>query len=649
MNDKNNAFLSTERGRLAMHALKVFIGFLCVSALAFAEADFERVLYKQPDLVVDLGVGLWAQPLPMDADGDGDLDMVVATADVPYNGINIFENPGGDAKYPVFKKARRLGKAEHDICVSYVEGQPVVMTPGRVHTDFLSTGIDKAKRMDFDFEYQPKRPRAKQWKLVDYNGDTLQDLVLGIGVWDDYGWDNAFNAQGEWTNGPLHGYVFVALNTASNKSPNYAPAFQVMCGEKPLDVYGAPSPNFSDWDGDSDLDLICGEFLDRITYFENMGSREKPEYKAGQFLKHDGEVIKMELEMLQVVAVDWDKDGDTDLVVGQEDGRVALMECTGQINEGQPEFLPPRFFQQEADAVKIGALCTPFSVDWDSDGDEDLIAGDTAGFINFVENLEGVAPPSFASPQPMRADGKIVRIQAGENGSIQGPCEAKWGYTVLTVADWNGDSHLDIVCNSIWGKVVCYEGTGAKLDVKAAQPIEVAWEGETPKPAWFWWTPDGKELVTQWRTTPVAFDLNKDLLMDLVMLDTEGYLSFFERVRTGDTLELLPGKRIFQDEAGNPLRLNDGIAGKSGRRQFRLVDWDADGKLDILLDSKNVDFLKNISEVPGVYRFKNMGQVAERRLAGHTTCPTVVNWDKNGAPDLLVGAEDGFLYYLKRE
>jgi hypothetical protein len=45
---------------------------------------------------------------------------------------------------------------------------------------------------------------------------------------------------------------------------------------------------------------------------------------------------------------------------------------------------------------------------------------------------------------------------------------------------------------------------------------------------------------------------------------------------------LLPPKRVFCDEQGNPLRLNAGIAGKSGRRKL-VVDWDGDGKLDLLV------------------------------------------------------------------
>jgi hypothetical protein len=109
----------------------------------------------------------------------------------------------------------------------------------------------------------------------------------------------------------------------------------------------------------------------------------------------------------------------------------------------------------------------------------------------------------------------------------------------------------------------------------------------------------------------------------------------------------LPGTRIFLDEHGQPLRLNDGWAGKSGRRKYTFADWDGDGKVDLLLDGKNVDFWRNVATNPGEWRFKNEGPMAEDKLAGHTTAPTIVDWNKDGIPDLVVSAEDGCLYYLE--
>jgi hypothetical protein len=111
-------------------------------------------------------------------------------------------------------------------------------------------------------------------------------------------------------------------------------------------------------------------------------------------------------------------------------------------------------------------------------------------------------------------------------------------------------------------------------------------------------------------------------------------------------LTLLPGKRIFKNNAGETLRPNKRNAGGSGRRKFCMVDWDGDSKLDLLVNSRNINFLRNVAADDN-YVFEDTGKVDDRILAGHSTSPTVVDWDKNGVPDLLVGAEDGFLYYMK--
>ena len=101
--------------------------------------------------------------------------------------------------------------------------------------------------------------------------------------------------------------------------------------------------------------------------------------------------------------------------------------------------------------------------------------------------------------------------------------------------------------------------------------------------------PESKALLTQWRTTPVTVDWNKDGLVDLVMLDQEGYLAFFERaVRDGRRILLHP-KRVFCDEKEAPLQFNKKPGGGSGRRKLCVVDWNGDGKLDILINSKNAE------------------------------------------------------------
>lgn len=611
----------------------------------------ERLRYRQPGLVVDLGVGLWAWPLPMDWDQDGDLDLVVSCPDVPFSGTYFFENPGSEGKMPVFRPPVLVGPPLSNGTASYVGDQVRVLSPGKEYVGFREHRFGQAETIYPQANIHPNKVRANQWRYVDYDGDGALDLIVGVEDWTEYGWDNAFDRHGNWTRGPLHGYVYVLRNQGTSAQPRYADPVKVEAGGAPVDVFGMPSPNFADFDGDGDLDLLCGEFLDSFTYFENIGARSAPRYAAGRRLENAGQQIRMDLEMIVPVAIDWDGDGDLDLIVGDEDGRVAFIEHTGKVESGLPRFLSPRYFQQEAEDVKFGALVSPCSFDWDGDGDEDLICGNSAGYIALIENRDGGNPPSWGAPRLLQADDKVIRIQAGPNGSIQGPCEAKWGYTTLSVADWNHDGLPDIVANSIWGKVLWFENIGTRTSPRLAEarPVEITWpEGTKPvKPAWFWWEPGEHEFVTQWRTMPAVIDLDRDGLNDLVMLDHEGYLAFFRRQKAGDRLGVSPGQRIFQDAQGKPLRLNAKTAGGSGRRKFCLTDWDGDGRLDILIDSRSVNFLRNVSTDDSTWKFADLGPVTDLRLAGHDTSPTPVDWDKDGRPDVLIGAEDGRFYLVR--
>jgi hypothetical protein len=647
-----------------------------------AATAMPRLAHQNPGLLADLGVGLWAWPLPIDYNRDGRMDLVVVCTDKPFNGTWYFENSGDvdpQLNLPIFRPARLLGKSAPSAGISYVTGQPVVTATasvkqgdifayrGNVYPDFLQSHFDRPTKLGAPERIltEPGNIRQNQWKLVDYDGDGALDLTVGIDFWGDYGWDAAFNRFGDWTRGPLHGYVYLMRNTGTTASPVYAEPVRVQAGGRPVDPFGMPSPMWGDFDGDGDLDLLCGEFRDSFTYYENTGTRTRPDYAAGRPLALGGVPLVMDLCMITPTAVDFDGDGDLDLVVGDEDGRVAFLEHTGRVSGGMPQFLPPRYFRQFAAEVKFGALATPYAFDWDGDGDEDLISGNTAGYVGFIENLGGT-PIRWAAPRYLTAGGRLIRELAGPNGSIQGPAEAKWGYSILSVADWDGDGLPDLMTNGIWGKVVWYKNVGTRTAPRlaAAQPVEVAPGTKSPKPAWNWWDPQGREFVTQWRTTPQMVDWNGDGLMDLVMSDHEGYLALFPRRRAADgTLELGAAQRVFWGEGvsvynsnGQPqnresglLRLNDGVNGRGGRRTFCVADWDGDGTPDLLVNSNpNVNFLRGLGrDAAGRWRFRDEGPVSPHVLAGHATKPTVGDWDRDGIPDLLIGAEDGFFYQLR--
>ncbi|WP_391564875.1 exo-alpha-sialidase [Allorhodopirellula solitaria] len=618
------------------------------------ESDFKLtpLEYNHPGLEVDLGVGLWAYPLPLDYDGDGDMDLLVGCPDKPSQGTYFFENPSQDPneKFPVFLPGVRIGNGYHYMMLSQINGESVVLRSDHEYRrDQQSGKFDFKKSNKIPAPTNPKslvngHTRANMWRYVDFDGDGDHDIAVGLGDWNDLAWDHAYDNAGNWRNGPLHGYVYIITNEGSDAEPKYSDKpYRLRAGGGEVDVYGWPSPNFADFDGDGDLDLLCGEFLDGFTYFQNSGTRENPQYAAGvKLLQRSGDPLVMDLQMITPTAVDWDADGDMDLIVGDEDGRVALVENSGQLVDGVPQFESPVYFRQQADTLKFGALATPFAYDWDRDGDEDILCGNTAGSIGFFENLgEGEnGKPKWNAPKLLEvktADGtKPFRVMAGPSGSIQGPCEAKWGYTTLSVADWDGDGDGDIVYNSILGRVgLLLNEDGVMREVPFDSGLS-----ELP-PKWYWWQTPSSETLTQWRTTPLALDFDNDSQLDLVMLDQEGFLT----LRSGAG----PAQRIFIDEAGNPLQLNTGTCGRSGRVKLAMVDWDGDSRLDLLVNSENATWYRNCESRDGKVVLKKVGNLAKRNVAGHTSSPAVCDFDGDGKPDLLVGSENGRIYYAAHD
>lgn len=642
-----------------------------VAALDRLPQRLTHLAHHTPGAVVDLGVGLWAWPVPYDRNGDGHPDLLVASGGLPGNGTYYFENTG--RKDPatgedLFKAPVKIGKGGNDITPSYLpDGSLRVLGPGHEYPDFLRTGTDKSVPLQVDRKsfYKPTgKLRGNQWSYVDFRGDGNLSLIIGLYDYSDYGWDDGYDRYGRWINGPLHGYVFRADPTAGSRkgAESFGAVTRMDADGRPIDVYGLPSPVFADFRGTGKLDLICGEFVDGFTFFENIGTRDEPRYTTGKRLRYNNDPLTMHLCMIVVVAYDWNRDGRIDLVVGQEDGRVAWLENTGKIVNGMPEFKPPRFFRQLAHNVKFGTISVPVAYDWDGDGLTDILTGNTAGEVGFIKNLGG-KPVKWAPPVLVEAAGKPIRIMADYNLSIQGPCESKFGYTNPGVGDWDGDGLPDLMVNTIIGKLIWYKNIGTRTQPRlaAGQPVEVAWPGAAPKPAWNWWDPAPNELVVQWRCTPYLIDLDQDGITDLVSPDHEGYLAFYRQVLHNGKRVLLPGERIFrttdiseydgsnrpQNAQGGLLRMNSRTIGASGRRTFVFTDWDGDGKLDLLVNSLNADFLRNVSTKPGEWVFENKGPVDGFRVAGHNSAPTVGDWDGDGIPELLLGVEDGFFYYMK--
>ena len=142
------------------------------------------------------------------------------------------------------------------------------------------------------------------------------------------------------------------------------------------------------------------------------------------------------------VAVDWDGDEDLDLVVGNFAGSFYLF--TG---EGKGKFNPqPRLIKTANNSpLKVpGAHSDPFVIDWDGDGDLDLLSGSNQGGVHWAENTaaKGHKRPLFKGFELLiKTQGRVSSNSFVREEDITGPTVS----TRIWVDDVNADGKLDIL------------------------------------------------------------------------------------------------------------------------------------------------------------------------------------------------------------
>ena len=343
----------------------------------------------------------------------------------------------------------------------------------------------------------------------------------------------------------------------------------------------------------------------------------------------------------------------SDLIVGGECELMYYPFSNKFHKNGTPIYGEPFQVLQKNATLYTGTLPVVNTVDWNNDGQLDIVSGNSEGRVLLFLNEGTNEQPAFLKAQEVKAGGKPIHIQPGYNGSIQGPAESRWGYACPTLADWNGDGLFDILMHSAVSRHVVYLNTG-----KPGKPVF-----DLPVPIYC----EGLELHGTWRVQPGVKKMGEK--MAYVILDDDNEFHIYWQI---DAYNVEDGGKLYLDD-GSTIKGNFLSAGGSGRLKIVLEDWDLDGKTDILagtprhgsvpdpinglpqsksLQGASVLFLKNVgTNSEPVFAFPKMIRFKENviYLGQHACSPEIWDYGQPEGPDLLVGEQDGRIRFYKRQ
>jgi len=296
--------------------------------------------------------------------------------------------------------------------------------------------------------------------------------------------------------------------------PNHGKPHIVMAEGMPCSFGGYSSVEVADWEGDGDLDFIGGNETGFVQLIENISTPTRTQFKtarqipnvyAARWMFIDDEDPERPYGQSKPAYVDWDNDGDLDLLVGNNSNRVAYFENVG--TRKIPKFAEAvRLLHDQGEHFSFRSRPAP--VDYNHDGLMDLIAG-SAGPRDRNDSKD-IAISLYLRYRDEKGQLRLrapVPLKDPEGRELRTPIPYHHGFEV---ADWDGDGDFDILTNEK-SQLVLYRNMGGGFK---REPILY----------------DGKPLsVSHHETSIKAVDWDKDGQLDLITGGESGWVYFFGR------------------------------------------------------------------------------------------------------------------------
>lgn len=192
--------------------------------------------------------------------------------------------------------------------------------------------------------------------------------------------------------------VYFYKNFGLDSLPDFRLQNRRFLQEDMIELGSGAFPVLADFNGNGIPDLLVGtvgfrqdtlnNWNGQLYFFENTGSIGLPEFTL---VNNDfGNMAQYGFSDLYPTVYDIDNDGDLDIVLGQEDGSLMLLENTG--SSTNPQFAAPVMNYLN---VSVADRSAPVLFDVTGDSLPELFIGDLEGQVSYYENTGALGSPSF--------------------------------------------------------------------------------------------------------------------------------------------------------------------------------------------------------------------------------------------------------------
>jgi len=276
--------------------------------------------------------------LAIDIDNDNDMDLVLG--DVSYSNLNLLIN-GGDNQNALMVSVDSVFPQNHSNTIAA------------------------------DMHVYPAS------YYLDVTNDGVKDLIVTTNSQN-----NSENFESCW----------LYENAGQTNNPDFNFLQTNFMQSDMIDLGKSAFPTFYDYNNDSLLDLVVGNYGYHVAYndpisslalFENTGTKDIPKYdlidRDWQWISTVNLNTNLNIPALNISPTfgDLDADGDKDMLLGDADGKLHYF--TNQA--GNFNITSPNYF-----SIDVGYFSQPQLVDVDRDGLLDIIIGEQDGSVNYCPN-----------------------------------------------------------------------------------------------------------------------------------------------------------------------------------------------------------------------------------------------------------------------